>query len=637
MRVSRIFAILLASGVASLAGAFDDAQLAAERFPNLHPALAKATLALEADPTIEYMPGLILVQFNEDSDDTTRELALASVGADVIQEYDIVPGLFHVAVDGAIEPIIAVLNILPGVEYAEPDFVVHTFATPNDSFFGSLWGLHNTGQTVNGDPGIADADIDAPEAWDIITGDPNFIVADIDTGMQYTHPDLDANVWSNPNETTNGVDDDGNGYIDDIRGWDFYSNDNNPSDGNGHGTHTAGTIMAEGNNGTGVTGVCWRGKIAILQFLGSGGSGSTSGAISAVQYATNKGFKVSNNSWGGGGFSQSLYNAINASKSVGHIFVAAAGNDGSSQASYPARYDLDNIISVAATDNNDNKASFSQYNSVSVDLGAPGVNIRSTYSGSSYAYLSGTSMATPHVSGAVALVYQRNPSFTYLQIRQRIFDTVRPAASMAGRTVTGGILNLAAAVAQGGGNLGDLTALSNASHDGRIRETTEASGVGGTTDALNALRAGDSNNRQQWVSIVSFDTSGIPDNATILTASLKLYCSSTTGNTTTLGTLVADIRNGGFNGNNSLESADFQAAASASAVATLNNPLVPGLYAQGSLNSAGLAQISKTGFTQLRVRFSTDDDNDSNADFLEFATGSVVGYQPQLIIQYSTP
>ncbi len=187
MKVSRILAILLASAVTSLAAASDDAQLAAERFPNLHPALAKATLAVEDDPTLEYMPGLILVQFTEDSDDTTRDLALASVGADVIQEYTIVPGLFHVAVDGAIEPIIAVLNILPGVEYAEPDFVVHTFVTPNDSFFNTLWGLHNTGQTVNGDPGIADADIDAPEGWDIITGDPNFVVADIDTGMQYTH------------------------------------------------------------------------------------------------------------------------------------------------------------------------------------------------------------------------------------------------------------------------------------------------------------------------------------------------------------------------------------------------------------------------------------------------------------------
>ena len=286
---------------------------------------------------------------------------------------------------------------------------------PNDTYFNLEWGLHNTGQTIQGQVGIADADIDCPEAWDLSTGNASFVIADIDTGMQWTHPDLDGNVWSNPGEIAgNGIDDDGNGYIDDTRGWDFYSVDNNPDDGDGHGTHTAGTIGAEGNNGIGVVGVNWQCKIMPLRFLGPFG-GSTSDAILAVNYAAAKGVRVSNNSWGGGGFSQGLFDAINAAKAVGHVFVAAAGNNGSNNDSspfYPASYNLDNLISVAATDNRDNRASFSNYGAVSVDLGAPGVNVASTYTASGYAYLSGTSMATPHVTGVVALVEALNPSWT---------------------------------------------------------------------------------------------------------------------------------------------------------------------------------------------------------------------------------
>lgn len=405
-----------------------------------------AKLALEQNPALEYAPNLVLVKFADPAAAAERADVLDLVGGKSVREYQIVPGLHLVSVQGDVLGTAAVLSVMPGVEFAEPDFVVRHCVTPNDTYFSLQWGLHNTGQTVNGDPGIADADIDAPEAWDTLTGSSSFVVAVIDTGTQWSHPDLDGNIWSNPGEiAANGIDDDGNGYIDDTRGWDFYSVDNNPDDTNGHGTHTAGTVAAEGNNGIGVAGVCWTAKIMPLRFLGPQG-GFTSDAVLAVQYCTNKGVKVSNNSWGGGSFSSSLYNAINASKSVGHIFVAAAGNNGTSQAIYPALYDLDNIISVAATDNNDGLASFSNYNSVSVDLGAPGVNIASTYTGGSYVYMNGTSMACPHVAGVAALVYMHNPGWTYSQVRSQILGTVRPVASLAGKTVTGGVVNAAAAL-----------------------------------------------------------------------------------------------------------------------------------------------------------------------------------------------
>jgi subtilisin family serine protease len=421
----------------------------------------RATLAhrrsmevLELHPSLEYDPTTILVRFHASTPDGERDELARAVRGFRLRSLGAVPGLELVGVGIDVDR--AVEALAPFVEYAERNWIVRGSQTiPNDTYFNLEWGLHNTGQVIQGQTGIADADIDCPEAWDISTGSASFVIADIDTGMQWTHPDLDGNVWSNPGEIAgNGVDDDGNGYVDDVRGWDFYSVDNNPDDEDGHGTHTAGTIGAEGNNGIGVAGVNWQCKLMPLRFLGPFG-GSTSDAILAVNYAANKGVRVSNNSWGGGGFSQGLYDAINAAKAVNHVFVAAAGNNGSNNDSspfYPASYNLTNLISVAATDNRDNRASFSNYGAVSVDLGAPGVNVASTYSASGYAYLSGTSMATPHVTGVVALVEALNPSWTYQQVITRILSTVRPAASMSGVTATGGILNALAAVSGGGGD-----------------------------------------------------------------------------------------------------------------------------------------------------------------------------------------
>lgn len=339
----------------------------------------------------------------------------------------------------------------PAVAYAEPNYIMSTLQVlvPNDPAFSKLWGMDNTGQTG----GAADADIDAPEAW-TITKSSSVTVGVIDTGVDYNHEDLKDNVWKNPGETPgDGIDNDQNGFIDDVYGWDFVSNDNDPMDDMGHGTHVAGTIGAAGNNGVGVAGVNWKASIAAIKFLNSGGSGTIAAAVQAVQYANLMGFKITSNSWGGGGFSQALYDAIGAANGAGYLFVAAAGNSsGNSDQSpmYPAAYDLPNIISVAATDHNDAKAGFSNYGLKSVDLGAPGVDTFSTVPKSNcalcdpsgYRMLSGTSMATPHVSGAAALFWAYKPAFTHLQVKDVLLGTADPLAALQGKTVSGGRLNL---------------------------------------------------------------------------------------------------------------------------------------------------------------------------------------------------
>ena len=312
-----------------------------------------------AQATPQFVPGSILVRFSPKMAPASRAHFRQLVGGTLEKEFDLVPGLEHIKVDIDVQTALDRLKVFSGlVLYAEPDYIVSRCAPPTDPSYGVLWGLNNTGQTVNGDPGIAGADINAPEAWATTTGSPTTVIADIDTGVNYNHPDLAANSWINPGEiAANGIDDDGNGYIDDTRGWDFVNNDNNPIDDNGHGTHTAGTFGAVGNNGVGVTGINWQCKIMALKFLNASGSGSVTGALGALNYAVNKGVKVSNNSWGGGGFSQSMLDALNNAGAIGHIFVAAAGNGGADQIgdnndslpSYPASYNAANVISVAST------------------------------------------------------------------------------------------------------------------------------------------------------------------------------------------------------------------------------------------------------------------------------------------------
>ncbi len=335
----------------------------------------------------------------------------------------------------------------PTIERIEPNFEVSINAIPNDPAFSNLWGLHNTGQTG----GTDDADIDAVEAWDTHTGETsNVLVAVIDTGVDYLHEDLAENHWVNPGEIAgNGIDDDNNGYIDDVYGYDFYNSDSDPYDGHSHGTHVAGTIAAVGNNGIGVSGVSWRAKIMAVKFLSDSGSGYTTGAISSVLYAADMGARIMSNSWGGGGYSQALEDAIWTAYEANALFIAAAGNSSSNNdvsPHYPSSYDVPNVIAVAATDHNDSLAYFSSYGANTVELGAPGVDTYSTTPGNSYGYKSGTSMATPHVSGAAALLLSQDPTRTTDGLKSLILDTVDPIPALASNTITGGRLNILSAI-----------------------------------------------------------------------------------------------------------------------------------------------------------------------------------------------
>ncbi|MCL2912492.1 S8 family serine peptidase [Shewanella corallii] len=351
-----------------------------------------------------------------------------------------------------IEKAVKIISRHPAVKYAEPNYIYKAVGTPDDPRYPEMWGLNNTGQ----DGGTADADVDAPEAWDITTGDSDVVIAVIDTGVDYNHEDLTNNMWVNPGEIAgNGVDDDGNGVIDDVHGFSAVNDNGDPMDQNGHGTHVAGTIGAEGNNGIGVVGVNWDISIIGCQFLNSGGSGTTADAIECIDYITdlktNRGVDVraTNNSWGGGGFSQALKDSIEAGGDAGILFVAAAGNGGSDidqNPSYPAAYDSDAILAVAMTTRDDALDSGSHYGATAVDMGAPGRSILSTTPGNNYAVFSGTSMASPHVAGAAGLVWSLDPSLEMADMKALLMDTGDALSGLADTTVSGNRLNLLAAL-----------------------------------------------------------------------------------------------------------------------------------------------------------------------------------------------
>jgi subtilisin family serine protease len=341
---------------------------------------------------------------------------------------------------------------IDGVAGIEPDFAIRPTAVPDDPSFTDQWGLRNTGQSG----GSRGGDIAAVAAWDVTTGSRSVVVAVIDSGFDYTHPDLAANAWRNPGEVPgDGLDNDGNGFVDDVHGWDFANDDADPMDDDGHGTHVAGTIGAVGDNGVGVTGVSWQVSIMGLKFLDAEGSGSISDAIAAISYATRmrREFGVNvvatNNSWGGADRSLALRAAIAEGGAAGILFVTAAGNDGVNgdrRANYPANEDLDAVIAVTATNRSNRLPAFATYGPVHVDLAAPGAAIRSTVPGGGYATFSGTSMAAPHVTGTIALLATANPAASATAIRGAILSTTRPLAALAGKTVTGGLLDAAAAV-----------------------------------------------------------------------------------------------------------------------------------------------------------------------------------------------
>ena len=369
--------------------------------------------------------------------DSDREVKLAFVPVDVSQD------------------LIDTIERDPRVKYAEPNFIVQATMEPNDPDWEKLWGLNNTGQTG----GTVDADIDALEGWDVTQGSSDVIVAVVDTGVDYAHEDLVDNMWVNPGECPNptnceknGKDDDDNGYVDDIHGINAITDSGDPMDDFGHGTHVAGTIGAVGDNGIGVVGVNWKVRIVACKFLSASGGGSSAGAIKCFNYINHlkneqgQNIVVVNNSWGGGGASEAMKEAMEGADQPLH--VCAAGNNNSDTPHYPSAYDLDNIISVTATDDSDLYAGFSNYGDT-VDLAAPGVDILSTVptgscalcDPSGYTQMGGTSMATPHVSGTAGLIAAKYSSLTPVQIRQRILTGVDPLSDASKTTVTNGRLN----------------------------------------------------------------------------------------------------------------------------------------------------------------------------------------------------
>ena len=445
----------------------------------------------------DFVPGEVLVKFRTGYTEATATSVLSQVGAKRVQTFPrINVWQLKLNVDLDVAEAVNKLNALSSVEYAEPNYIYHTCAVPNDQYLPLQWGIHNTGQT----DGVADADIDAPEAWDVQTGNISVLIGIIDTGVNYKHEDLQNNIWINPGEdawtnpdnpqTGNGVDDDGNGKVDDWKGWNFITNTNEPMDDAGHGTHCAGIIGAEGNNNIGIAGVNWQTQIVPLKFLNADGEGNSANAVEAIFYAIDMGVDILSNSWGSYEESLTLRDAIAAADNAGILFVAAAGNDGintDEYPNYPSCHDVPNVVSVAASDDEDKRSIWgsgggggggsdcgscgfimyrkpmplvwekdprtyatagSNYGAISVDLAAPGTEIYSTYL-TSYRSLSGTSMATPYVAGVAGLLKAQNPSLTHLEIKQMLLENTNFLADFDGRSVSEGRVNAFSALSAG--------------------------------------------------------------------------------------------------------------------------------------------------------------------------------------------
>lgn len=403
----------------------------------------------------DYVPGELLVKFKDGTKNDDKHAAKAAVKGKGIKTFKNI-GVSHwklgkdMTVDKALKEL-GKKKYADIIEFAEPNYYQYADGTVTAAYRGHLWGMHNFGQTG----GTADADIDALEMWQSYTDASSVVVGVIDTGIDYNNDDLKNNIWENAGEIgtddygkdmmTNNVDDDGNGFVDDYRGWDFWNNDNDPMDDRGHGSHVSGTIGGDGDNGVGVAGVCWDVKLMPLKFLNSGGSGTTDGAIAAINYAAwfkdvngDNIVRITSNSWGGGRKSKPLEKAISGS---GALFIASAGNSASSILQYPAGYTCDNIISVAATDHNDDLASFSNYGSKWVDLGAPGVSVLSCVQSNNYAWYQGTSMAVPHVTGVAALLMAENTGWSLDTVKSKIMTSGDALSSLNGKTVSGKRLN----------------------------------------------------------------------------------------------------------------------------------------------------------------------------------------------------
>jgi len=403
-----------------------------------------------------YLTGEVMVQFAPSATASQRTRALSNVGGQALGQFKHDLMLARIPAGVAMGKALDTLEADGAVAFAEPNWIYQHTATSNDPLFtnGSLWGMYGDASSPANQYGSQ-----AAEAWAAgHTCGSDVYVGIIDEGFMYSHEDLAANAWTNPFDPVDGVDNDGNGYVDDTHGWDFAGNDNSTFDGTSddHGTHVAGTIGAVGGNGKGVAGVCWSVKLISGKFLGRRG-GSTANAVLAVDYMTDlkqrHGLNIvaTNNSWGGGGFSQALADAIERANGAGILFIAAAGNetvDNDATPHYPSSYDNANIIAVASITSTGGLSSFSNWGASSVDIGAPGSSIQSTLPVSSkgkvvsgYGAYSGTSMATPHVTGAAALYASTHPGASHLQIQSAILSSATPTASLAGKCTTGARLN----------------------------------------------------------------------------------------------------------------------------------------------------------------------------------------------------
>lgn len=337
----------------------------------------------------------------------------------------------------------------PAVEIAEPNYIFSALngGTPNDPDFEKDWGLQNLGQKDDeGTVGRAGSDIHVLPLWkEGIRGSRKIVVGVIDTGIDWEHPDLKENLYTNPGEIDgDGIDNDGNGLIDDIHGWNFGDNNNKSQDDQGHGSHCAGTIGGVGNNGIGVAGVNWEVSLMPIKFLNAEGHGSLQAAIDAIRYGIKMKLPILSNSWGNRSGGEALQSAIEEAKQAGIVFIAAAGNnhsDNSKNPTYPASFPVDNIISVAATNNQDRLGSFSNYGATTVHVAAPGVKIFSTYKNGGYKFSSGTSMATPHVAGIAALLMSVEPELNYTEIKNRLMQTSDPVPGLRRRVIAGGRVN----------------------------------------------------------------------------------------------------------------------------------------------------------------------------------------------------
>ncbi|MFA7613581.1 MAG: S8 family serine peptidase [Candidatus Caldatribacteriota bacterium] len=418
--------------------------------------------------SLEYpsVPGEVVVKVKKGQ--VENFLSQKNLGATVTKQMSLLTG-DYVVLKSHNKTTVSLVNNLkrsPEVEYVEPNYIYSIVkktpgvaellrgevATVSDPRYGALWGLKNTGENepdrfgnVSTNRGVAGADINAERAWEITKGSRDVVIAVIDTGIDYTHPDLVNQMWVNEGEIPgDGIDNDGNGYIDDVYGWNAALDHGNPMDGNDHGTHCAGTIGAEHNNGIGVAGVMGDVRMMAVKFLTDAGGGTLADAVEAIDYATKMNVDIMSNSWGGGGYSQALYDSIYAAYEKGILFVAAAGNDGSnndSRPQYPANYEVPNVISVASHTAQDSLSSFSCYGKRTVHIAAPGSNVLSTTPKDTYQVFSGTSMATPHVSGALGLLIAQEGRLPVEEVKERLMKTSVPTSAYRKKIISGGRLD----------------------------------------------------------------------------------------------------------------------------------------------------------------------------------------------------